>query len=76
VVPAHVAASRSGVECRVLVVELLLRQEELAFIKALSTFQLSPAILKEPQHYACRWGQSPPTLIESARGQTQSQRAN
>jgi hypothetical protein len=28
---------------------MMLKQEELTFIKALSTMQLSPAILKEPR---------------------------
>jgi hypothetical protein len=37
----------SGVVCRSFCRSIMLRQEELAFIKALSTLQLSPAILKK-----------------------------
>jgi hypothetical protein len=50
VVPARAANDRSGVvlcvvrsSCR----SIMLRQEELAFIKAISTLQLSPAVLRE-----------------------------
>ena len=51
-VPTHSAAGRSGVlvsgvvkgsSCRI----IMLRQEELAFIKAISTLQLSLALLRE-----------------------------
>jgi hypothetical protein len=37
----------SSVVCRSSCRSIMLRQEELAFIKAISTLQLSPAILKE-----------------------------
>jgi DNA-binding HxlR family transcriptional regulator len=54
----------------------MLRQEELAFIKAISTLQLSPALLRElrmallhrkkkpvePQHHVYRWGHSLPNI--------------
>jgi hypothetical protein len=68
------------------------RQEELAFLKAMSTLQLSPVILSElklamsrpkeasgvgwePRHHIW-WGQSPPTIIWSAREQAHIQRPN
>jgi hypothetical protein len=53
----------------------MLRQEELAFIKSMSTLQLSPALLREPrmallhrkkpvepQHHVYRWGHSLPNI--------------
>ena len=55
---------------------IMLRQEELAFVKAISTMQLSPAMLKngfvsakeasgacrDSQHHICKWSQSPQSL--------------
>ena len=73
---------------------IMLRQEELAFIEALSTLQLSPAVLNElTMALSCRQkkplvpagnsstmsgggGRVPPTFIESARRQPQSQRTS
>ena len=59
----------------------MLRQEELAFVKAISTLQLSPAILKELRMALSRRKKKPvvPAGIRSttsASGQGQSQRAS
>jgi hypothetical protein len=97
VVTAHTAAGRirrpvscvveSG-SCRI----IMLRREELAFLKAMSTLQLSSVALgtedgnvsKEEASGACRcsrhhiwmWDQSTPTTIESAGVQTENQRGS